>query len=113
MSEMTNIHIRMERDLKEHGITDYEIYRDMKRRLFETDELILNPYEHNPEAKSEDEWNGSQKQDYARKGVNDEVERLYGEQRLFDHIEIETINRCNGNCDFCPVNHRVDPREKK
>jgi len=27
------------------------------------------------------------------------------------HIEIETINRCNGTCSFCPVNRFVDPRE--
>lgn len=25
-------------------------------------------------------------------------------QPLFKYIEIETINRCNGNCGFCPVN---------
>jgi hypothetical protein len=26
-------------------------------------------------------------------------------------IEIETINRCNGECGFCPVSHGNDPRE--
>ena len=103
----------MERDVKELGIIDYIIYRDRNRRFFETDELILNPYEHNPEMVSEDDWNNSDKQGYARKGVFDEVERLYRDTKLFDHIEIETINRCNGACDFCPVNHRIDPREKK
>lgn len=25
-------------------------------------------------------------------------------------IEIETINRCNNNCSFCPINATVDPR---
>jgi radical SAM protein with 4Fe4S-binding SPASM domain len=29
---------------------------------------------------------------------------------LFQDIEIETINRCNGNCSFCPVNKNIDPR---
>lgn len=26
-------------------------------------------------------------------------------------IEIETLNRCNGDCDFCPVNYKLDKRE--
>jgi radical SAM protein with 4Fe4S-binding SPASM domain len=26
------------------------------------------------------------------------------------HIEIETLNRCNSTCGFCPVNRLVDPR---
>jgi len=30
---------------------------------------------------------------------------------LFGCCAIETINRCNGDCDFCPVNHKLDPRE--
>lgn len=29
---------------------------------------------------------------------------------LFSHVEIETLNRCNGSCDFCPVNKYADPR---
>jgi radical SAM protein with 4Fe4S-binding SPASM domain len=32
---------------------------------------------------------------------------------LFNHIEIETINRCNGDCSFCPINRHSDPREFK
>ena len=26
------------------------------------------------------------------------------------HIEIETINRCNSTCSFCPVSRLIDPR---
>jgi len=29
---------------------------------------------------------------------------------LFARVEIETINRCNGSCTFCPVNKNDDPR---
>jgi hypothetical protein len=29
---------------------------------------------------------------------------------LFESIEIETVNRCNGTCGFCPINHRDDRR---
>jgi radical SAM protein with 4Fe4S-binding SPASM domain len=30
--------------------------------------------------------------------------------RLFSSIEIETVNRCNSTCSFCPVNTRTDVR---
>lgn len=38
--------------------------------------------------------------------------RLYtnGGVRLFSHVEIETINRCNGKCSFCPVNVNEEQR---
>lgn len=29
---------------------------------------------------------------------------------LFSHLEIETFNRCNGDCQFCPVNRNDDTR---
>ena len=29
---------------------------------------------------------------------------------LFKYIEIETVNRCNGRCSFCPVNARENQR---
>lgn len=32
---------------------------------------------------------------------------------LFSSIELETINRCNGTCAFCPVNRRDDTRKFK
>ena len=37
-------------------------------------------------------------------------ERLNGLTEKPSHIEIETINRCNGTCAFCPVNRDDDPR---
>lgn len=33
-----------------------------------------------------------------------------GQQTLFNKLEIETVNRCNGKCAFCPVNRTADPR---
>lgn len=33
--------------------------------------------------------------------------------KLFNKIEIETINRCNNTCEFCPVNHNIDNRPFK
>lgn len=102
----------MENELQSYGITDYEIFRDYLHGFFETGELIVNPYKDCAEAETEKEWIESEKNKYARKGVYDEVERLYGKRRLFNHIEIETVNRCNGVCSFCPVNSKIDPREK-
>jgi len=32
---------------------------------------------------------------------------------LFSRVEMETINRCNGGCTFCPVNKNDDPRPLK
>lgn len=29
---------------------------------------------------------------------------------LFTNVQIETLNRCNGECSFCPVNRHLDPR---
>lgn len=32
---------------------------------------------------------------------------------IFEQIEIETINRCNNTCSFCPVNRNIDTRPYK
>ncbi len=102
----------MEKQLQEYGITDYTIFEDYQHGYFETDELIVNPYKTTKEATTEEEWSGSEKLQYTRKAVYDMVEIYQKHQTLFDHIEIETINRCNGNCSFCPVSRKKDPRVK-
>lgn len=103
----------MAKQMKEAGYTDYSFFLGEYKKFYETDELIVNPYETVKEATTEEEWMEGSKLLLARKSVNDAVEELYGEDRLFNHIEVETINRCNGSCSFCPVNYKVDPREKK
>ena len=102
------------RQLEDSGITDYEVYQEnILHGFYETEEVIFNPYNMSAEAKTEEEWSSSAKLKYMRQGVYDEVERLYNKKLLFNHIEVETINRCNGSCSFCPVNKIDDPREKK
>jgi radical SAM protein with 4Fe4S-binding SPASM domain len=32
------------------------------------------------------------------------------QKSIFSAVEIETINRCNGKCSFCPVNSKLDKR---
>jgi radical SAM protein with 4Fe4S-binding SPASM domain len=46
------------------------------------------------------------------RAVGDACVRSLGREpdRLFSWVEIETLNRCNSTCAFCPVNTRVDPR---
>ncbi|WP_029674766.1 radical SAM protein [Butyrivibrio sp. VCB2006] len=102
----------MAAQLEELGVKDYSFYLSPVHGMYETDELIVNPYLQQKEAKSEEEWSDSQKLEFSREEVNKAVERLYKNLPLFNHVEIETINRCNGICSFCPVNRNSDPREK-
>lgn len=121
LSQKENYHIviaslyvtSMEKQLKEMGIEDYTVYAKPFHRFLDTDELIYNQYEVTAEADSESAWNNSERIKYMSRAVFDEVERLHNNQPLFDNIEVETINRCNGNCSFCPVSRSADPREKK
>ena len=43
--------------------------------------------------------------------VNDLISKAGGiDAHLFRNIEIETVNRCNNDCQFCPANKRYDRR---
>ena len=48
---------------------------------------------------------------------NHEIKRykelFFKEKKLFKYVEIETVNRCNGDCGFCPVNRNQKQREYK
>lgn len=98
--------------LKERGIHDFTVFEDRLHGYYETEELIVNPYETVGEALSEEEWAQSERMAYTRKAVYDAVEAFWENQPLFNHIEVETVNRCNGSCSFCPVNKNHDPRVK-
>jgi radical SAM protein with 4Fe4S-binding SPASM domain len=41
----------------------------------------------------------------------EKFEKLSDRVDMPTHIEIETVNRCNSTCSFCPVNRLVDPRD--
>lgn len=99
------------KQLEEYGINDYSLYVNDTHGYYETSEILINPYDMQKEAMSEKEWNDEKKHGYMRQAVNDEVENIYGKNMLFNHIEIETVNRCNGVCSFCPVNKNNDSRE--
>jgi len=101
----------MEEQLLQAGCTRYEIFQN-KVHYYPTSELVYNPYvDGSMGGETEDEWI---KKANTRKLIDDinlEAEYLYHNPQLFTHVEIETINRCNGNCDFCPVSKKNDTRE--
>ncbi len=104
--------VSMVKQLKDLGIADYSVFLDSPQGYYDSYDFIVNPYDNIAEAKTEQEWSESVKLEYSRKGVYDVVEDIHNKKMLFNHIEVETINRCNGNCSFCPVNRNDDPREK-
>lgn len=76
--------------------------------------LIENPYkDENFGAMNEYEWNQKNESRIkkVRLEINENVKKISCISPMFRYIEIETINRCNGNCAFCPVNANRDKRE--
>lgn len=99
--------------LENMGISKYELYSDKnEKRYFPTKEIVLNPYDENSNS-TEETWNQETRNNPLWHIIRTNVDRLYAETPLFDHIEIESINKCNGICSFCPVNVNKDTREKK
>lgn len=52
---------------------------------------------------------------YTERETNKYLQEYYDQDRIpiFSSVEIEAINRCNGECPFCPVNKYSDPRQMK
>jgi radical SAM protein with 4Fe4S-binding SPASM domain len=86
------------------GKKDKTINPFAMRAICDTDEIVVNPYIRGL---------AHTVNDNIVKGVSAYVEIAMKGVPLFKYVEIETINRCNGVCDFCPVSKKVDPREKK
>lgn len=93
--------------LESMGITDYSVYTQKDSRLYQTDEFILNPYENNGMFYDNSILLKKQRVE----AINKEVEELFKVNGLFCEVEIETINKCNGSCSFCPVSRGNDIRE--
>jgi len=47
------------------------------------------------------------------KEITKDQEEFFKNKPLFTHVEIETVNRCNNDCSFCPVNKHADTRVYK
>ena len=79
------------------------------RKFYDTPSLIHNPYKDCDIEQNESDWNNfvaSQNKD----AVNIYAAQAYKKVQLFEYVEIETYNRCNGGCSFCPVSKNVDTR---
>lgn len=96
--------------LQNNEINDYQIYVHDRYSYYPKDILIYNPYDAKPEVKDENAWNEyngkNEIQDYIDLCVNS----VKNENGLFRHVEIETYNRCNGGCEFCPVSVKNETR---
>lgn len=102
-----NSHL-IEKQIQDMGIYEYSVYGKMES-YFPTSQLIVNPYSNDM---NETYVNNSQDEIVQKIKDLDEMLGELDSQKveLFNHIEIETINRCNGVCSFCPVNVRNDSR---
>ncbi len=81
---------------------------------YSKNELVINKYvDQSNEAANEQQINEKNRNrtDYFN-AVKEYVKIIKDDVPLFKLVEIETINRCNGVCEFCPVNAKDDPREK-
>lgn len=80
------------------------------RAFYDTNEIVVRQ---SPDQEaSEEDWNRSVERDRVKEEVKAYVEAVKQDVPLFSFVEIETINRCNGICSFCPVNQKADPRPK-
>lgn len=85
----------------------------LQMKYYETSQIIYNPYGGEEHMVTEEEWNHSNKTNPVINKIDAYVDVLAEVRPLFDLIEIETVNRCNGSCDFCPVNTKNDIRSEK
>lgn len=95
------------------GISNYEIYHSIiiRHSYYNPKVLVENPYENNIDRDlSEQQWIEKNNGEIKRRAINKKVEQMIKENHLFHHVEIETINRCNGICSFCPVNAKIESR---
>ena len=79
--------------------------------FYPEDELVFNFYKYDVESFSEAEFNEREKKRTAYfDDINAYVQEAIKYTSLFKLVEVETYNRCNGACEFCPVNRKSDPR---
>lgn len=102
----------MEQQLQKMGVTNYITFLQDPYAYYVSEDIIFNPYTNSADRdRSEKEWNELTQNSYKVDEINKEVDQLYLQKKLFNHVEIETVNRCNGYCDFCPVSKNRDTRE--
>lgn len=102
----------IEKQLISRGISNYRFYSESILAYYPSAELIYNPYENETGRDlDEQQWIELTSETYKADQIRKEVEQLKRTKTLFNHVEIETINRCNGYCSFCPVSNTRESRE--
>lgn len=96
--------------LNTENVSNYQIYLPQIQYYYSPDEIIVNPYEYKKEAENESAWNKSIAENRDMVYIRECVQTLRKSLPLFNHIEIETYNRCNGGCSFCPVSVKNETR---
>lgn len=103
------IALRRAKEVKEQleleEIHNYTIFwgEQEQKTLYPEDILVFNPYE-----KGNAFW--TEPDIVTREYYDLYVEDLYKKNEIFESVEIETYNRCNGGCSFCPVSVKNDIR---
>lgn len=104
-----------------YGIEQYKIRNKIKtikwinpfmeESYYPKDQVIINTYTSGSIETTEEKWIKDRNRAEARESLEDYYIELSEELPIFSHIEIETVNRCNGKCSFCPVSvgHDVRP----
>lgn len=100
----------VKRQLIDKGIETFDIYRTHYRPAGNRDKFVVNPYENRDD---DSDAYMDRKSIENRILIKDYSIQLYDSLPLFNSIEIETYNRCNGVCDFCPVSVQNETRVKK
>lgn len=104
---ITKYYLEMKKQLLDNGIEKWIIYQ-VKSEEGNYGKLILNPYE------GIDTISYAENQSLAnRELIKDYAKQLNENVPLFEGIEIETYNRCNGGCSFCPVSVKNESRPEK
>ena len=78
-----------------------------------TSDLVVNPYANETGELDENAYVEVNSTNRLVPIIYDYAEELYQKVPMFDHVEIETYNRCNGGCSFCPVSVKNETRPEQ
>ncbi len=95
--------------LEQQGLYNYSLCAPQTVFYYPPDVLVCNPYEYKAEYSSEADFEAEIDKKQIR-WVERRVKKFKDEIPLFRTIEIETYNRCNGVCEFCPVSVQNESR---
>ena len=107
------IEVRLMREIKDKNIKILNPFRMISR--YPTDQLIINNYVQDCTGYQNEEEIANWRQKnimLSKERINAFVTEAMQETPLFNRVEIETYNKCNGICSFCPVNKYNDTRKQ-